>query len=97
MSSSILSTPSETSFTVKSRFNSVMRTHGSCPRWPIRAIIGLNSPKTGSALITPTTGFCGVMTCEIARAMSYSNIRSRDGDRNGMATLSSSMFTATPR
>src|SRR5438093_8223862 len=91
-SSSILSAPRVISFTVKSRFNSLMKIHGSWPRCPIRIIIGLNSPKTGNALITPTTGFCGVMTCEIARATSYSSIRSRVGDRNGRATVSSSML-----
>ena len=63
----------------------------------MRIIIGLNSPKTGSALMTPTTGFCGVMTWEMARATSYSSMRSRDGDRNGTATVSSSMLTEMPR
>ena len=61
-----------------------MNTHGCWPRWPIRIIIGFICwPETGSGLITPTTGFSGVITREMAREMSYSSRRSRSGERNG--------------
>src|SRR6185369_12914690 len=71
ISSSILSTSKLSCFTSKSRLSSVMNAHGSCPCWPMRAIIGfIGWPKTGSAVITPRTGLLVESTCEMARAIS---------------------------
>src|ERR1043166_8301678 len=84
--SSIESVSMGTCSTVKSAFNSVTTTQGSCRCIPIRAIIGLDwVPKIGSGLITPTTGLLVLITCVMARAKSYSSSFSRSRDRNGSA------------
>ena len=89
MSSGILSAVISTVFTVKSRFISSRKTHAfSPPGRPMRCIIAaIGLPLTGSALITPTTGFAGVVTREMARARSYSSSRSRVGTRKGIASF----------
>ena len=48
---------------------------------------GPHVPNTGKLLITPMTGFSSINTPEMARDRSYSNSRSRLGDRNGNATF----------
>ena len=56
-SSGMLSAFGSTSFTLKSRFSSSMKTHGWFAPLAHRIIIGSRLPITGSELITPTTGF----------------------------------------
>jgi len=84
--------------TEKSFFNSLMMVQGWLPCWPICCIIGLDGmPNTGSGLMTPITGFSGLVARTMMRAKSYSNNRSRLGARNGMDCTSSRHFTARPR
>ncbi len=85
MASSIFGASSLTSRTSKIFFSSCTSTHGSdgcCLR-----IGSSERPITGSALITPTTGFLVSPTCAMPRVMSYSSRRSRSGASTGIAAF----------
>ena len=57
----------------------------------MRIIIGFaGMPKTGSGLMTPTTGFSGVATREIARENRIRATVRDSGSRNGIACFASS-------
>ena len=95
MSSSIFVAFISTLRTSKMRFSSCTSTHASVGCF-LR--IGESGwPVTGSALITPITGFLAALTCAIARVMSYSSSRSRSGVSTGMADFWSRKETASPR